>query len=53
MAAYQGVIRKSGSWATEVIHLWHKMAHKETAERNTAIVRAKILSKFNSVKENL
>ena len=53
MAAYQGVIRKSGSWATEVIHLWHKMAHKETAERNTAIVRAKIVSKFNSVKENL
>ena len=53
MAAYQRVIRKSGSWATEVIHLWHKMAHKETAERNTAIVRAKIVSKFNSVKENL
>ena len=53
MAAYQGVIRKSGSWTTEVIHLWHKMAHKETAERNTAIVRAKIVSKSNSLKENL
>lgn len=40
-----GVIRKSGSWATEVIHLWHKMADKETAEKNAAIVRAKILAK--------
>lgn len=40
-----GVIRKSGAWATEVIHLWHKMADKETAEKNAAIVRAKILAK--------
>ena len=40
-----GVIRKSGSWATEVIHLWHKMADKETAEKNAALVRAKILAK--------
>jgi hypothetical protein len=53
MAAYQRVIRKSGSWATEVIHLWHKMAHKETAERNAAIVCAKIVSKSNCSKENL
>jgi len=53
MAAYQRVIRKSGAWATEVIHRWHKMAHKETAERNAAIVRAKIVSKSNSSKENL
>jgi len=53
MVAYQMVIRKSGSWATEVIHLWHKLAHKETAERNPAIVRAKIVSKSNSSKENL
>ena len=53
MAAYQMVIRKSGPWATEVIHLWHKMAHKEIAERNAAIVRAKIFSKSNSSKENL
>ena len=43
----QGVIRKSGAWATEVIHLWHKIANKETAERNAAIVRAKILAKSN------
>ncbi len=43
-----GVIRKSGAWATEVIHLWHKMADKQTAEKNAAIVRAKILAKGNS-----
>jgi glycosyltransferase involved in cell wall biosynthesis len=41
-----GIVRKSGAWATEVIHLWHKMADKETAEKNAAIVRAKILSKL-------
>jgi glycosyltransferase involved in cell wall biosynthesis len=43
-----GVIRKSGAWATEVIHLWHKMADKEAAEKNAALVRAKILAKANS-----
>lgn len=42
-----GVNRKSGSWSTEVMHLWHKMANKETAEKNAAIVRAKILAKSN------
>jgi hypothetical protein len=31
-----------------VIHLWHKMADKETAEKNAALVRAKILAKGNS-----
>jgi glycosyltransferase involved in cell wall biosynthesis len=41
----KGVIRKSGAWATEVIHLWHKMANKETAEKNAAIVKDKILAK--------
>ena len=40
-----GVRRKSGSWSTEVLHLWHRMASKETAEKNAAIVRAKILAK--------
>jgi len=40
-----GVKRKSGSWATEVLHLWHKMADKATAEKNAEIVRAKILAK--------
>lgn len=41
----QGVRRVSGAWATEVFHLWHKMADKSTAEKNAAIVRAKILAK--------
>lgn len=40
-----GVRRTSGAWATEVFHLWHKMADKATAERNAQIVRAKILAK--------
>jgi glycosyltransferase involved in cell wall biosynthesis len=40
-----GVKRKSGAWATEVLHLWHKMADKATAEKNAEIVRAKILAK--------
>ena len=40
-----GIKRKSGAWATEVFHLWHKMADKSTAEKNAAIVRAKILAK--------
>lgn len=40
-----GVRRVSGAWATEVFHLWHKMADKATAEKNAEIVRAKILAK--------
>lgn len=40
-----GIKRKSGSWATEVLHLWHKMADKATARKNAEIVRAKILAK--------
>jgi predicted glycosyltransferase involved in capsule biosynthesis len=40
-----GINRKSGAWSTEVFHLWHKMANKENAEKNAAIVRAKILAK--------
>ncbi len=43
-----GINRKSGAWCTEVLHLWHKMANKENAEKNAAIVRAKILAKGNS-----
>ncbi|MEN9294394.1 MAG: hypothetical protein RIS03_88, partial [Pseudomonadota bacterium] len=39
------VIRKSGAFATEVFHLWHKMQDRATAEKNAAIVRAKILAK--------
>ena len=40
-----GVIRKSGGWATEVLHLWHKTASKESAAKNAEIVRSKILAK--------
>jgi glycosyltransferase involved in cell wall biosynthesis len=43
-----GINRKSGAWSTEVLHLWHKMANKENAEKNAAIVRAKILAKAQS-----
>ena len=42
-----GIQRKSGAWSTEVLHLWHKMADKESAQKNAAIVRAKILAKAN------
>jgi glycosyltransferase involved in cell wall biosynthesis len=42
-----GINRKSGAWGTEVLHLWHKMANKENADKNAAIVRAKILAKGN------
>lgn len=44
----KNIRRISGAWATEVFHLWHKMADKTTAERNAAIVRAKILDKTRS-----
>ena len=40
-----GIKRKSGAWATEVLHLWHPSASKENAEKNAEIVRAKILAK--------
>lgn len=42
-----GINRKSGAWGTEVLHLWHKMANKENADKNAAIVRAKILAEGN------
>ena len=42
-----GVRRKSGAWATEVLHLWHPTASKENAAKNAEIVRAKILAKQN------
>jgi len=43
-----GITRKSGSWATEVLHLWHKTQNKESAAKNAAIVRAKIVAKNNA-----
>jgi glycosyltransferase involved in cell wall biosynthesis len=40
-----GIKRKSGAWATEVLHLWHPSASKENAVKNAEKVRAKILAK--------
>jgi glycosyltransferase involved in cell wall biosynthesis len=40
-----GIGRKSGAWATEVLHLWHPAQSKENAEKNAQIVRARILAK--------
>ena len=40
-----GIRRKSGAWATEVLHLWHLSASQENATKNAEIVRAKILAK--------
>lgn len=40
-----GIRRKSGAWATEVLHLWHPSASQENAAKNAEIVRAKILAK--------
>ncbi|MDF9789242.1 glycosyltransferase family 2 protein [Polynucleobacter sphagniphilus] len=40
-----GITRKSGSWATEVLHLYHPMSNKENAEENEQKVRARILAK--------
>jgi len=40
-----GIKRKSGAWATEVLHLWHPSASKENSAKNAEIVRAKILAK--------
>ena len=42
-----GIVRKSGSWSTEVFHLWHKTASKESATKNAEIVRAKIMAEKN------
>jgi len=43
-----GIRRKSGSWSTEVLHLWHQTASKAQAEKNAQIVRAKILAKSST-----
>ena len=40
-----GIKRKSGAWATEVLHLWHTTASKENAAKNAEIVKVKILTK--------
>jgi glycosyltransferase involved in cell wall biosynthesis len=41
----KGVIRKSGSWATEVLHLYHRINDQSNAEENARRVREKILAK--------
>ena len=39
------IIRKSGSWATEVLHLFHKIHDQSNAAENARRVREKILAK--------
>ncbi len=39
------LIRKSGSWATEVLHLFHKIHDQSNAAENARRVREKILAK--------
>ena len=41
----KGVIRKSGSWATEVFHLYHRINDQSNAAENARRVREKILAK--------
>ena len=39
------IIRKSGSWSTEVLHLFHKIHDQSNAAENARRVREKIMSK--------
>ena len=41
----RGLIRKSGSWATEVLHLYHRINDQSSATENARRVREKILAK--------
>ncbi len=41
----RGVIRKSGSWSTEVLHLHHRINDQSKAAENAQRVREKILAK--------
>ena len=41
----RGLIRKSGSWSTEVLHLYHRMNDQSNAAENARRVREKILAK--------
>jgi glycosyltransferase involved in cell wall biosynthesis len=41
----QGLIRKSGSWSTEVLHLYHHINDQSNAAENARRVREKILAK--------
>jgi len=40
-----GLIRKSGSWSTEVLHLYHRIHDQSNAAENARRVREKILAK--------
>jgi hypothetical protein len=40
-----GIIRKSGAWATEVFHLFHHIHDQSHAAENSRHVREKILAK--------
>jgi hypothetical protein len=40
-----GLIRKSGSWSTEVLHLHHRINDQSHAAENARHVREKILAK--------
>ena len=42
---HQHIQRKSGSWSTEVLHLFHKMNDQSNAAENARRVREKILAK--------
>ena len=41
----KGLIRKSGSWSTEVLHLYHRINDQSHAAENARRVREKILAK--------
>ena len=41
----QHIKRKSGSWSTEVLHLFHQMSDQSNAAENARRVREKILAK--------
>ena len=42
---HHGILRKSGSWSTEVLHLFHKINDQSNAAENARRVREKILAK--------
>lgn len=37
---HQGIVRRSGTWATEVLHLWHREPDKSNAEKNRQLMLA-------------
>jgi hypothetical protein len=47
---HSGVSRKSGSWATEVLHLFHKIRDQSLNDQSVEQLRAKIKLMSQSVK---